>query len=387
MIIFIQSSKIRNTSGTASCLFYKMIKLLNENVIFIEYLPAISEIKKIRDLLPGYNIICADKNKNNKGLIISTFPQLPKYGIDVSLGSLYSRFFGRLFMKAIFTIIKESLDKEQKENLVFIFHPLIYRDCRELLNKNGKIIYYILDDWADITENKKLKKIISYYETELIKKSFCVFAVSDLLKEKYAYLNKEIVVIPNGVDANKFIKKKYSKYLKYKDKKPIIGFVGTLGTWVDTELIIKISKNFKNAKIVLVGRDLIGLKNLIEKEKLTNINYLGPIDHEQVPDIISIMDVCINPFNNSITARYSSPIKVYEYLAMGKQVVTSYIDVLKRELYNHIFIAQSHGEFINYISDILYKNVRKSPPDINLFSWESRLKDIINYMKLKGILI
>ncbi|MFA0779671.1 MAG: hypothetical protein RJAPGHWK_001175, partial [Candidatus Fervidibacter sp.] len=102
---------------------------------------------------------------------------------------------------------------------------------------------------------------------------------------------------------------------------PRIGFVGVIAEWVDIKLLIKIASWRPRWSFVLVGP----IKRSIALPDLPpNIYLLGPKPYDMVPAYLQGIDVAIIPFERTeFITRYVNPIKLYEYLAAGKPVVTT----------------------------------------------------------------
>ncbi|MCG3191858.1 MAG: D-inositol-3-phosphate glycosyltransferase [Thermoanaerobaculia bacterium] len=104
---------------------------------------------------------------------------------------------------------------------------------------------------------------------------------------------------------------------------PVIGYSGALANWFDFELLASVSKLLPNMLFVLVGTDHDGS---LEKSRLLsrpNVHWLGPKPYEGLPDYIEHFDVATIPFRvNEVTAS-TNPVKLFEYFAAEKPVVST----------------------------------------------------------------
>ena len=155
---------------------------------------------------------------------------------------------------------------------------------------------------------------------------------------------KRIVLLPNGVNPSKFYPDDSNRQIvrsKLKlNSKIVIGFVGNFRPWQDIETLIDafclIHSNNSDVHLLIVGdgptRDKF--EQQVQRAGLsTNVTWTGIIPHINVPAYISAMDITIAPYHANENF-YFSPIKVFEYMAVGKPVVASKIGQLKKIIKN-----------------------------------------------------
>ncbi|MGC9359915.1 MAG: glycosyltransferase family protein [Anaerolineae bacterium] len=63
---------------------------------------------------------------------------------------------------------------------------------------------------------------------------------------------------------------------------------------------------------------------------LPNLRFLPGVSYDRVPETIAAFDVCLLPRKQSDLTRHMDPIKIYEYLSLGKPVVASPMPALDR---------------------------------------------------------
>jgi glycosyltransferase involved in cell wall biosynthesis len=159
------------------------------------------------------------------------------------------------------------------------------------------------------------------------------------LTENFNCPSEKIKVISNGVNTEIFrpihdspLLAQWKDRLGIKPKDTVIAYVGNLAPWQGIDDLIEIafrllSKN-KDLKFLFVGEG--PLKPLLIREVLNSgyegdIVFTGMLDHEDIPFIINLADICVAP----LRVMTGSPIKVFEYMACGKPVVTSRIEGLE----------------------------------------------------------
>jgi len=101
------------------------------------------------------------------------------------------------------------------------------------------------------------------------------------------------------------------------------GFVGFFGDWVDFELLFQAASLCPDIRFLVVG-DGPEREKIVERAvNLKNVEFTGPVQHNEVFRLIREMDTGLIPFKvNRITDRVS-PVKLFEYWAMGKPVLAT----------------------------------------------------------------
>jgi glycosyltransferase involved in cell wall biosynthesis len=194
-------------------------------------------------------------------------------------------------------------------------------DLKKLL-KPDIYIYYCRDYLRGYDYWKKHGDIL---EPELISKADITLANSVFLKDYCAEFNKRSFYMGQGCNIELFDHTRH--YTAPDDMKnigsPVIGYVGAIiADRLDIKIIETIAKANTKWNVVLVGPEDDTFKNSI-LHQMPNVHFLGRKPIEELPRYVSSFDVCINPqLINSITIG-NYPLKVDEYLAMGKPVVAS----------------------------------------------------------------
>jgi len=106
-------------------------------------------------------------------------------------------------------------------------------------------------------------------------------------------------------------------------KKPIIGYVGFLTTIrLDIEVLVHIAEQRSDWSLVLVGPEDDDFKNS-KLHKLENVYFLGRKKPEELAAYIKGFDVALNPQKVNEITDVNYPLKIDEYLAMGKPTVAT----------------------------------------------------------------
>ncbi len=237
----------------------------------------------------------------------------------------------------------------KSENIDFIylhhhdFHFGGYKVKKEtgipLILHFDSIEYWVKKNWGKLYLSDYLK----WCEQIEIKAADAIIVISDILKDQliefYQVDENKIYVSPNGVDIDLFnpnidaspIRKKYGLEDSF-----VIGYSGVFNSYHGIDVLIKsaliiLNKN-KNVKFFLIGDgeyrkyvDEFAKKNKIEDK----IIITGLVPFTEVPKNLSACDILVSPFKTTNnTMFFNSPIKTFEYMAMGKPIVTTNIGQL-----------------------------------------------------------
>ena len=178
-----------------------------------------------------------------------------------------------------------------------------------------KIIYDQLDYFAVHAPKGKYLNRLRQKEENLMRKADVITTVSRRLQSYSAYPGKTIL-LPNGVPES-FLKQS----VEFPSKK-VIGFHGALYEWIDYDLLAGIADTFPDCTLRLAGtvRNPDWLQTL---KKKSNVEILPAFAFENLPEIINGFSVGIIPFKSDEVSLCADPLKSYEYLALGKSVVTT----------------------------------------------------------------
>lgn len=214
-------------------------------------------------------------------------------------------------------------------------------------------IYNCIDNCQLLTTGIHCRRsVVKNLENKTCNKVDLIFFTSHELK-KYIKLNynKDSYFFPHGINVNLFNESVENKEISLEYKNichPVLGFVGFVTEkTIDIELVRKIAENYKYCSVVMIGEVK---KKIINKfNDLKNIYFLGKIFKQIVPSYIKNFDVCLIPFKLNELTKCVNPMKLLDYLSMGKPVVY----MAKEDVYNIkdiVYFAKSEEEFIKNIS-------------------------------------
>lgn len=212
--------------------------------------------------------------------------------------------------------------------------------------------YYAVDEmtaFGGIPEEERTQ--IRSQEERMIQRSDLTLAVSEKLKKRFEKLHPNTHLLPNGVDTQFYSPsrlKRITIHPMLKDLNgPVIGFIGQVDERINQELLIKMAKDHPQWNIILVGRKKKGV-DFSQLENEPNITLTGYQHYENLPHFIKAFDVCMIPYRISELTHSCNPLKLYEYLATGRPVVSTPIAGIEF-CKNVIYVADQPADFIEKV--------------------------------------
>ena len=105
--------------------------------------------------------------------------------------------------------------------------------------------------------------------------------------------------------------------------KPIAGYYGALARWFDYELLRETARLRPDWSFVLIGPDHDGSLARSKLDRLPNVHWLGPRPYLALPGYLHRFDVATIPFAINDITLATSPLKLYEYFAAGRPVIST----------------------------------------------------------------
>jgi glycosyltransferase involved in cell wall biosynthesis len=156
-----------------------------------------------------------------------------------------------------------------------------------------------------------------------------VLSISATLAELYP--GRDIELLPNGVNLSRFSAARAELAPVLRDP-PVVGYLGAFEYFIDFEMILGAAALLPGYRFRLVGggRDFDAVRARVQALGLANVELPGPVPFDRVPGEIGGMDVCLNLFARIPISHRACPMKLFEYLAMGKPVLTTVLDEVRR---------------------------------------------------------
>ncbi len=158
--------------------------------------------------------------------------------------------------------------------------------------------------------------------------------------EKHGISPAKIIIAPNAIDLEKIDCDKHSSVSDMEiqrvssllKNKTVVGFVGSIAKWHSVDILVQAFTNlvnrYPNTHLLIVGGGET-MEELKQKTKDLGVSdrviFTGNVEHSLVFKYIKLIDIAVLPNTNW----YMSPIKIFEYGAMGKAIIAPDIDPIK----------------------------------------------------------
>lgn len=186
-------------------------------------------------------------------------------------------------------------------------------------------------------------------EEKLVRQSDIVLANSSYFAEQLRPLNPNTYVLNTGVDLELYdAARHWERPLDMQSiPSPIVGYTGAIiESRLDSELLYNIAKQLPGYSFVFVGPEDEHFKSHPLHE-LKNVFFTGRKEVGELPQYIQYFDICINPqILNPITDG-NYPLKIDEYLAMGKPIVATSTHTMRSVFAQYTHLAISVEEWIS----------------------------------------
>jgi glycosyltransferase involved in cell wall biosynthesis len=200
-------------------------------------------------------------------------------------------------------------------------------------------------------------------------------------------LNATATLSPHGVDIGLFAKAmdpdtevpEAARTLR----KPVIGYFGVLGDWIDIELLEYCAQKRPDWTFLFIGRISTEIAHL---RRLPNTVFIPPQPYASLPAWAKAFDVAVMPYRLTQQVLNSNPLKLREYLATGKPVVTvrapeieKFADVLPLAGNREEFLAQLDTAILDHSPASRMARL----DSIRGQSWEDRVEAVVEIVRRK----
>lgn len=220
---------------------------------------------------------------------------------------------------------------------VIIGHSILSNYLAMKAAKRNRIpyVFHVLDAEHTLIPSRLLKPLGKAIEKHIFSKADKVIVINDVLKQYAISMGanqEDIVVIKAGIDLARYdpamtgLETRQKYHIKKDDF--VLFFMGWLYHFSGLkETAVELSKNNSgNIKLFIVGdgdagKDLESIKKSHDLDDRLILTGKQPFN--LIPQLIAAADICILPAYNVETMRHIVPIKMYEYMALGKPVITT----------------------------------------------------------------
>ncbi|MBS3919012.1 MAG: glycosyltransferase family 4 protein [Deltaproteobacteria bacterium] len=311
-------------------------------------------------------------------LLISLFGKLPQYDV----------IYARDYHTAIIALLPRLL-----------FHKKLIYEINGLASEEQKLKSQSVFNQVISFFIRKAENMATQFSDQII----CVTPqIANYLVQHFHCQPDKVKVISNGVNTKKFfpitdkhLLKQFRDRLNIGEGEILIVFIGNLAPWQGIEYLIRVAplllKEKKNVRFLIVGEGIWKDKLEMSVKKIglsDHFTFTGMVDHEQIPLYINIADICVLP-KRKLKSGYS-PIKLYEYMACGKPIVSSQaegLEFIEEEGIGRVIDPEDTACFKDALEDLIEdQKKRDAMSERALFTARDRFDWEIKVIEIEKIL-
>ncbi len=241
------------------------------------------------------------------------------------------------------------------------------------------VVFDAVDNWLEHVQFRGFKEQIAKGYQTIREKAHIIFTVSPGLAKAFQGCRGKVHWLPNGVDVD-FFQQCAAQPLPPDVKglrRPLLGYVGVMEDRLDVALLGYLANHMPKATLVMVGPVHGSIRKALERHP--NIRCLGFRHYREIPRYVNGFNVCLIPHLVSALTESMDPLKLYEYLALGKPVVSTWVAGARR-MAGLIYLARTPKEFYASILEALKEPSYKKSNRMQAarsWGWQQRVNQIL----------
>ncbi len=189
-----------------------------------------------------------------------------------------------------------------------------------------RLVYEMVDDLGVFPQPRAF---LEREHRRLLAQADLVVGSAAPLVDQLHLARPDAILVPNGVDAD-FVRRFARREAAPNDlgdwvsaQRPIIGYHGALASWFDYALVREVARLRPEYGFLLIGPDYDGSLAAARRDLPGNVRWLGGRSREDLMRYMAWYDAAMLPFVVNPLTDAISPVKLFEYLAGGKPVVST----------------------------------------------------------------
>lgn len=286
------------------------------------------------------------------------------------------------------------LIRESDNALTEIKNPILWAftynyQRRDVYPASTRIVY----DWIDDFEVFHFdREFLEGNHERALKEASVVASVARRLHDRVVASRPDALYLPNGVEYDHFandsvaLPKDPEISPSWLNEKPLAGYYGVMAHWFDYELLDAVARLRPDWNFLLIGpvydNSLRDSGQTLLKN--SNVKWIGARDYQIIPQYLKLFDVALIPFKINDITLATSPLKLYEYFAGGKPVVTT--PMPECQAFPEVHIARIPEEFSLGLDaaraearDPGFRQVMQRLGQEN--SWTSRVENLLKHLQ------
>lgn len=265
----------------------------------------------------------------------------------------------------------------------------------------GRMFFHLLDDnfaFPQVAGDPATLELNRSFFGYMMKESTVAAAVSKGLAEKYGKIyGRRIALVRNGVDCRHFAPPAEEMAEEKKTPadlagipRPLLLYAGSINAWVDLDLLTALADLRPRYALVLVGHYYPGAADGEKWARLlsrSNVFYLSSRPYGELPAYLQEAAVLLLPRTAAEHSLHSDPLKLYEYLATGKPVVSTALPAVE-EFREYVYVGTAPPEFVRRVDEALAghseEKSRRQIEAVAGHSWAERAREILRLVEGEG---
>lgn len=289
----------------------------------------------------------------------------------------------------VYDAVKQVSQTHELKKFIFInfFNPLFGKYFPASTFRPALSIYYSVDD---ISQSDYISKHGVTREQEAVRRADLTLVTSTELKRRNASAAKHIMLLPNAADVSNFLQTQTRIFGKPDELRfvvpgtKIILYMGNICHRLDYALLARVAQVHADKVLVMIGPLAFQRYKEFGLDKFSNVIFTGSKQLAELPAYLQYADVCLIPFLRNQLTRSIYPLKINEYLASGKPVVTTGFSEDINNFKDVVYIGDEENEFAALINQAIAEDTeQKRSARIDVAkenNWDRRAQTLIDIL-------